>query len=462
MAHGLETLAHEGLERLPPGYFDDKNGRSYRFYIAEDVVLAGAPAQAYTESERSYITGLYADEDRVALYVHSPWCVERCSYCYYWGKAEARNRMARLVAAEQQHARLVEGETDLLAKTVPSIYFGGGTPTVLPPDLLEETLGFYVERYGGPSCEVCCEASVSSLDPKKLAVLERHVTRLSLGVQSFDDGILRQVERTFTGAEAVELLEEVVPRFPSVNIDLIYGLQSQSLATWIHTVERAIELGVPSVTLYRLEVRDEAPLEQTWAEAPESFPDEIACLEMRRSAADLLEAAGYRENLLGWFLLPRVEDTVVYRERWERQTPCLAFGPNVHNYGADHYYYTRQDRDAYVADVESGRLPVESFFRLDARQALVWFVLAQWKSRRAADREVIERRFGGAAHDWLLAQLRDTCEWDLVAVSEREIALTRGGRSLCEWVLRGLIEGLRQARSTPVQRTPERVASVRP
>src|SRR5258706_12190870 len=115
--------------------------------------------------------------------------------------------------------------------------------------MLTDTLSYFVDRYGrDAACEVSCEGSVSSLTRKaeKVDILERYVNRLSIGVQSFNDRLLRIVERTFTGAEAIELLQEVVPRFASVNIDLLYGLETQTERDWLDSIETAIDLRVPS------------------------------------------------------------------------------------------------------------------------------------------------------------------------------------------------------------------------
>ena len=437
-AHATDRLV--GFKDLPKSYFQGKNGLSYRFYVAEDVVNAVNNLLPYAEADRSYINGLYQNQKDVALYVHAPWCVERCTYCYYWGSAEGRREMQRLVHSEQRHARLLDDTIDLASKTVRSIYFGGGTPTVLPNDLLEDCLSFFVEQYATTgSCEITCEASVASLNPQKLDIIEKYATRLSLGVQSFNDRLLRLVERSFTGAAAAEMLTSVVHRFPSVNIDLIYGLQSQTEQEWIASVEKAIELLVPSITIYRLEIREGHPLIKAFRAAPDTFPGEYACQMMRREAKSKLESAGYRENLVGWFLRPNVADTTVYRERWEKQTPCIAFGPGVHNYGADHFYYSTADKLAYITEVDNGRSPVQGVCRLNLEQQLIWYVMAQWKSNSSVSTAAICTRYGVPLLEWFMQLIRDFVRWGLLLFVQDTITLTDDGRSLLEWMLQDMI-----------------------
>jgi oxygen-independent coproporphyrinogen III oxidase len=435
-----------GFGRLPADYFADKSGLNYRFYVAEDVVKAGVCSPAkYNSENRDSLFDLYGTVDRVALYVHVPWCVEKCTYCYYWGRVEARPEMQRLFSSEKAHAQQIDAGIGLKRKHIPTIYFGGGTPTVLPAELLEEYLGFFVGGYAkADSTEVCSEASISSLTNEKIEIMRKYVTRLSLGVQTFSDHLLKAVARSFNAAQAKETIKEAVRNFDSVNIDLIYGLRNQTMEDWISTVEQAILLEVPSVTLYRLEIRIQTMIKE-YTEDSQSFPDEIVCREMRHRAQQLLEQSGYRENLVGWFVKPKVKDTVVYRERWARQTPCIAFGPGVHNYGADYFYYNTFNKDEYIRQAEEGRLPVLDTYFMQTGQQLLWFVMAQWKSNLPVYLDDVEARFGDEAGRYFQSIIEDFVKWGLIAVSEGAFTLTGGGRSVLEWMIRDMIQQIKAA-----------------
>lgn len=436
-----KRLQRIGLGNLPDNYFDDKDGRGYRFYIAEDVVRAGAcESIRCDESGWDAIAELYEGVDTVALYVHVPWCVEECTYCYYWGKVDTRREMARLLKAEQKHAETLDEAFALSNKKVPSIYFGGGTPTVLPPDLLEDCLAFYAGRYASVGeTEVSCEASVSSLSEAKIEILKKYATRLSIGVQTFNDRILEMVARTFSRSKAIELLKELKRHFKYINIDLIYGMQTQTLRDWLQTVETAINIGVTSITLYRLEIRDGPKLIKTYLENPEEFPTEIDCREMHGAAKDMLQSAGYKENLVGWFLKPEVEDTVVYRERWQKQTPCVAFGPGVQNYGADYFYYNVIDRLDYIDRVERKAPTTNTICKMDRKQQMLWYVMAQFKSNAAVKSSELAARFGAESLNDFHRLIKDFVDWKVLTASGGETKMTEGGKSILEWILRDMI-----------------------
>jgi oxygen-independent coproporphyrinogen-3 oxidase len=427
---------------LPEDYFEGKDGTNYRFTILKDVAVAGnAEPIPYQDSHQGDILGLYDKYKDFTLYVHFPWCVEHCSYCHYYrGPVLKREELERMLAAQRKLALMMDEWIDLKNRNINSIYFGGGTPTVIPGNLLEEALEFWVGRYGHNSnCEVCVEASVVTLRDKKIDILEKFVNRLSIGIQSFDDRVLKVVERKHTSAQAKEVLKRVVPRFPSVNVDLIYGLYEQSLGDWLATVETAIELGAQSLTIYRLDIRDVPAIIKTFRKEPEKFPDEYICWRMYNEAKLMLEDAGYRENLIGWFLLPQVQDTTVYRERWEKQSPCIALGPGLHNYAADHFYETHPKHDDYIAAVQAGKLPVKHFYDLTPKKQLVWYVLAQLKSNSPAYKSVMKQRFGEDLMAWFMAFARNYIKWGVLAESEDKIQLTQDYHYILEWLLVELI-----------------------
>ncbi|MCP5103030.1 MAG: radical SAM protein [bacterium] len=440
-------MKKEMLEtRLPGDYFEGKDGTNYRFTILKDIAVAGsAEPVPYDDSLQDEIIGLYGKCKDFTIYVHCPWCIEHCSYCHYYrGPMLKRTELTSMLEAEKKHARMMDEWIDLPNREMRSIYFGGGTPTILPVDLLDDTLGYYVERYGKrDDCEVCLECSPITLKPKKIAVLERYINRLSVGVQSFDDRILKVVERKHTGAMAKEVLAEVIPRFDSVNVDLIYGLYEQSLSDWLASVEISVNLKAQSLTTYRLDIRDVPSIIRTFKKEPEKFPDEQMCRRMYEEAKRMLLDAGYRENLVGWFLLPQVKDTTVYRERWEKQSPCIAFGPALHNYGADHFYETLPGHGEYIAAVEAGKLPIKHMYPLSLSKQLVWYVLAQWKSNSPVYKSVIIERFGRDRLNWFIDFIADYLEWGVLSAQGDKVEVIESNLYILEWVLVELIGKLK-------------------
>lgn len=430
------TLNKLGYSLLPDNYFDNKNGREYRFRIAEDILKTSNLSIKHIDDLE--ITRLYSNSRNITMYIHVPWCVEKCTYCYYWGKVEGRTKMQMLLDAELKHLDMIDEKIDLHSKIISSIYFGGGTPTVLTEDLLEKMFEGFVAKYANRvSTEVCSEASISSLTDEKISILKRYVSRLSIGVQSFNDKILSSVARSFTADKAKAVLKKVIPEFKSVNIDLIYGLRNQTFQDWKETIMVAVTLGVQSVTLYRLEIRVPLMLAEFNAN-PKAFPGEMDCQSMRYWAKEYLKDSGYRENLVGWFVKPMDVDTVVYRERWQNQTPCIAFGPGVHNYGNNYFYYNTKDANAYIASVNEKSIPIAEFYQFGLKEEFIWYCIAQWKSNVGICLLDLRRKFQISDVDKFLEIIDKFHKWGLVMICNDNCLLTDSGRSLLEWMIKDI------------------------
>ncbi|MCP5054996.1 MAG: radical SAM protein [bacterium] len=429
---------HKVAGILPEDYFNDKDGTNYRFTILRDIVQSGNNKPiGYNDSYHDEVIGYYDDYKDINLYVHVPWCVEHCSYCYYYsGGVVKRGVMDRLLEAEKKHAEMMEEKVGFENKTIRSIYFGGGTPTVLPNPLLDDFVGYFANRFGGKEkLEFCVESSIQALNRRKIDILEKYANRVSIGVQSFDNNILKIVERIHSAEKAEEILREMVPRFNSINIDLIYGLHDQSLDLWLDSVQKSIDIGVQSVTTYRLNIRETPAIIETFRKEPDRFPDENMCRRMYEEAREMYEAAGYKENLVGWFLKPQVKDTTVYRERWEKQSPCIAFGPGLDNYAADHFYQSILNHDKYIEAVNAGKLPITLFYKLDLEKQLIWYVLAQLKSNSPIYKDVIVKRFGEKRLDWFMGLARNYIAWNVLIDHGDRMEFTRENLYILEWML---------------------------
>jgi oxygen-independent coproporphyrinogen-3 oxidase len=138
-----------------------------------------------------------------------------------------------------------------------------------------------------------------------------------------------------------------------------------------------------------------------------------------------------------------VKDTTVYRERWEKQSPCISFGPRLHNYAADHFYESLEKHEDYIAALEAGKLPIRSIYPLSPQKQLIWYVLAQWKSNSPIIQSVIIQRFGENLHDWFMKLIQHYLTWGVLNASEDKIRVNEAYHYILEWILLELIEALK-------------------
>jgi oxygen-independent coproporphyrinogen-3 oxidase len=314
----------------------------------------------------------------LSFYLHIPFCRTRCTYCdfntytnlshlhgrYSIALAQEVERSLAAVAAGLYHPLKPLPTLEELGHTpgtgpVKTIFFGGGTPSLLPPAFLGKTLEAIARRADlRPGVEITVEANPGTLSLDKLRGLRQiGVNRLSFGVQTFDDPLLKSLGRTHTGAEAVEALEMARRAgFDNVNLDFIYGLPGQNLATWQATLERALSIRPAHLSLYGLTVEEGTMLHRQVESGKLTPADSDTAADMYELAQDLLEKAGYVQyEISNWALRspddipgasPRLacQHNLVY---W-RNEPYLGSGPGAHSSFAGWRYPVLKDPDDYI------------------------------------------------------------------------------------------------------------------
>ncbi|MGQ9454382.1 MAG: radical SAM family heme chaperone HemW [Armatimonadota bacterium] len=275
----------------------------------------------------------------LAAYVHIPFCVSKCVYCdfnSYEGLEYLFDDYARAVLREIEQTAYraepdgygVQAETSLS-----SVYFGGGTPTLLPVGLLGAILQKLAVCFGVESnAEVTVEANPESVDARKLEQLRSMgFNRISLGVQSFDDAMLLRLGRVHRLEQALRAYREARSAgFDSVSIDLMFALPDQSLDHWRSELEMALVLRPEHVSVYELTIEPGTRLESLHKNGEVVLPDEETRLKMYETAIIELSLAGYEHYEVSNFALPgfRCRHNQVY---W-RNEPFYGFGAGATNY----------------------------------------------------------------------------------------------------------------------------------
>ena len=192
--------------------------------------------------------------DALALYVHWPFCLAKCPYCDF--NSHVRDKVA---VDEWEAALLADLEHEAAREVAPrigSVFFGGGTPSLMPPRLVASLLKQAERRFGfADGVEITLEANPSSVEAANFAALAAAgVNRVSLGVQALDDGVLRMLGRLHNASEALEALATAQRHFARVSIDLIYARPGQTEATWERELARALSFGTEHLSLYQLTI----------------------------------------------------------------------------------------------------------------------------------------------------------------------------------------------------------------
>ncbi|WP_371514863.1 coproporphyrinogen-III oxidase family protein [Brevundimonas denitrificans] len=196
------------------------------------------------------------EPDTVALYVHWPYCARICPYCDF-NVVRDRGRTGEQAALADAIVTDMEAQAALLGeRRLASIFFGGGTPSLMPPDQVARIIQRARALFpGGGEIEITLEANPTDAEAARFAALARAgVNRLSLGVQSLDDEALRFLGRNHSAAEAMRALELARAAFARLSIDLIYARPGQTVAHWTEELNRAVDLGFEHVSPYQLTI----------------------------------------------------------------------------------------------------------------------------------------------------------------------------------------------------------------
>src|SRR5439155_11729439 len=237
----------------------------------------------------------------LALYVHIPWCVRKCPYCDFnsherSGELPEREYVERLIADLEGCLASVWG------RRVCSVFIGGGTPSLFSPESIETLLsGIRARVTLEPGAEITLEANPGTVEAARFAGFRQAgVNRISLGVQSFDEGMLARLGRIHGADDARRAIEAALASFDNVNIDLMYGLPGQTLGMARADIAQAAHAGIAHVSAYQLTIE---PNTVFWRRRPQ-LPEHDACADMQLAVEAALGESGFEHYETSAFAQP--------------------------------------------------------------------------------------------------------------------------------------------------------------
>jgi oxygen-independent coproporphyrinogen-3 oxidase len=264
------------------------------------------------------------------LYLHIPFCKQACHYCNFHFSTSLRYRDEMVAALLRE---LAWRHRYLAAPTLSSVYFGGGTPSLLSPAALQQLFAG-IQTYFNLSAdaEITLEANPDDLTPDYLAGLrDTPVNRLSIGIQSFHEDDLRFMNRAHNAEEAHRCLERAqAAGFSQLTIDLIYGAPTTSDERWIANIDTALAFGLPHLSCYALTVEPRTALAHQVKTGQVASPDDNQAARQFEILVDRLEAAGYLHYEISNFARP--DALAVHNSNYWRGAPYLGLGPAAHSY----------------------------------------------------------------------------------------------------------------------------------
>ena len=383
-----------------------------------------------------------ADRRDLGVYLHVPFCRVRCGYCDFntYTASEIRgvrqSDYAAQASAEVGFARGVLAEAGLSGRRVSTVFFGGGTPTLLPTSDLVLMLDAVRDAWGlAPGAEVTTEANPDSVTEAGLAELaEAGFTRVSFGMQSAVPHVLRTLERTHDPARVPLVVEWARAAGLQVSLDLIYGTPGESLDDWRRSLELALAQAPDHLSAYALIVEPGTKLARQIARGEVAEPDEELQADQYELADELLAAAGY-----DWYEVSNWATDAAHRSRhnlayWTGQD-WWGVGPGAHSHVGGVRWWNVKHPAAYAERIAAGLSPAAGRETLDAETRRVEDVLLRTRIADGLSTELL----GASGRSAVAGLIADGLVEGADAIAGR-VVLTRRGRLLADAVVRRLTD----------------------
>jgi len=378
------------------------------------------------------------DVDPLGLYVHVPFCEAKCSYCHF--AIDPRR------PDEGRQERYVRAVLDEMAGAVPGIadtlYFGGGTPSLLAPSRLGRVVGEARRWFAlAEQAEVTVEANPRDLDEAGYrALLEVGANRISLGLQSLDDAVLREMGRLHTAADAGAAVDQARRAgFGRVSVDLILGWPGETAERWRRNVDGIRALAPEHLSLYVLEVEGKTALSHRAARGGLDLPDEDLVADLYAETARALEGIGLRRYEISNFARPGFESR--HNAKYWDDQPFLGFGMAAHSYREGRRWWNQATFASYCAAVEEGgaAAAVAGERRLEARERAAEAAFTGLRRVEGLDLETFRRRYGTDLIEEYGDNLRRPLASGLLERSGERLRLTDRGVLLSNEVFQAFV-----------------------
>jgi oxygen-independent coproporphyrinogen III oxidase len=346
----------------------------------------------------------------LGVYIQVPFCQTKCTYCNFHTGVVSPGRFAPYADAVcreiREHLRLFDSAGVSLSNAswiprpaVDSVYFGGGTPSLLEPQLLTQILRALRENFACVLHEVTLEADPETIDAEKAAQwIAAGFNRISFGSQSFVDDELKSAGRMHRREDiyrAVPILRAAGIR--NISFDLIAGLPKQTHASWRQSLAEAIALAPEHISIYMMEIDDGSRLGLEVLQGGARYsaaeiPSEEAMAEYYEFAQRELHVAGYAQYEISNWAKPGFESR--HNQKYWRREPYLGFGAGAHSFSGTQRWANRHDAAAYVAQISEGKSAIDSLDEINATMALEEELFLGLRQTAGIDLHRIERQYG--------------------------------------------------------------------
>lgn len=328
------------------------------------------------------------------LYIHIPFCKRKCDYCDFYSTVSNSNQFDKFAAAEIDEINLYQKHPVFSALNFNTLYFGGGTPSLFSPDLIQYIFQTAVSTYNfSPTREISLEANPESLTLEKLLNYRKiGFNRISIGVQSFSDKSLRKLGRLHDVQQAVNSVRWARQAgFGNISIDLIFAIPGQTFQQWEQTLSEAISLNPHHISAYCMTIESGTPLAKKINSGAETAASEDLEREMYLATVHILDHAGFKQYEISNFAKSGFEckHNLTY---WDI-SPYLGIGPSAHSFLGDSRQWNVSDLNSYLKKLDKHEPPIAGTEKLTEKQKEFEFIFLHLRTTQGLNLLQYEQLF---------------------------------------------------------------------
>ena len=374
------------------------------------------------------------------IYIHVPFCIQRCHYCDFYSTLRLKDRDIFTDAI----IREISQKRDFLnSKKVDTIYFGGGTPSLLPADSIKKIVSELDLHYLLQSdTEICLEANPDDLNANYLSsIKEAGINRLSIGIQSFLDKDLKLLNRRHDSTEAIEAVNIAQQAgFKSISIDLIYGLPDQKIEDWKNNLDIAVQLAVEHISAYHLTYEKGTNFYKWLKEGRLKEAHDELSLEMFAMLVEIFESNGYEQYEISNFA--RDGKYSRHNIKYWFGEEYLGLGPSAHSYNGKVRQWNVSDLDAWIkqglGENGSGENGSGEIEYIDEKTRRNEMIMTRLRTMWGIPEEEFTTLFGQTAWSELLNLSSGYIKSGLLKLKNQALILTNRGEFLSDGIIADL------------------------
>jgi len=388
------------------------------------------------------------------IYIHIPFCKQACHYCDFHFSTSLKKRDELVLAL----AKELEMRKDEFKKiTVETIYFGGGTPSLLTIKELDFLIKQVYKHYKvSEAPEITIEANpddvmlasqgnsnvtLSEVEVSKKSIFSLYknigINRLSIGIQSFFEKDLKLMNRAHNSQEAKSCLEEATRHFDNISIDLIYGIPGLSNTEWQHNIEIALSYGISHISSYALTVEPKTALERFIKKGLIKNVDDDLAHEQFHMLVDTLEAHGFVHYELSNFGKEQFfsRNNSAY---WQGK-PYIGIGPSAHSFSGNERSWNIRNNSKYITAIEAGTFPKETEI-LSITDSYNEYVMTGLRTVWGVSLQKVETNYGLDYKNYLLQQSQTFIHQQLLYIEDETLLVTKKGKFLSDGIASSLFK----------------------